>query len=404
MKHIKQATFVVLTVLCLFSALSIGSFAGTDENIETPPIPFDPSQSAVKLNYSYDDVTMTATVISYSGTGTKASIPSSVTKNSSRYAVTAIGENAFKDNKKISNVTIASGITSIGAGAFSGCSALTNVTIPDTVAEVGYQAFSGTKWYDAKSEGVVYIGKALYAVKGVSPETIFVSDGTISVTAFAFTDCATLRVITMPNSISKIGASAFANCTALEIGIIPSSVTQIGDGFANGATKLTVYGSSASTAETVCNAANIPFVSSSALILMKEPDKTEYIIGESFSVEGAVLYYINDEKLSNISIKNSMISGFSSKTIGEQTISVHYEGLSVEYSVTVVPIPKDLNQDGTFTEDDAIFLLYHVMFSGDADYELNQEADYNQDGSVTAADAVYLLYHLFFPETYHITA
>ncbi|MBO4416187.1 MAG: leucine-rich repeat protein [Lachnospiraceae bacterium] len=59
--------------------------------------------------------------------------------------MTAIGENACKDQKKLEKVTISKYVTQIGKGAFSGCNALKKVTIKGSgLTEVGKKAFSQT--------------------------------------------------------------------------------------------------------------------------------------------------------------------------------------------------------------------------------------------------------------------
>ena len=58
-------------------------------------------------------------------------------------SVTSIGNSAFEDCSRLTNLTIPNSITRIGYGAFSGCTSLTSITIPDSVTSIGYGAFSG---------------------------------------------------------------------------------------------------------------------------------------------------------------------------------------------------------------------------------------------------------------------
>ena len=89
------------------------------------------------------------------GKGISYSIPNSVTRISS-YAfcgcssltsitipnsVTSIGYCAFEDCSSLTSVTIPDGVTSIDSSTFSGCSSLTSVTIPDGVTIIGTYAF-----------------------------------------------------------------------------------------------------------------------------------------------------------------------------------------------------------------------------------------------------------------------
>ena len=73
-------------------------------------------------------------------------IPNKITYNGTTFKVTSIGANAFKNYKKLTKVTIGSGITSIGKQAFSGCKALKNIAIKTKkliVKTVGSKAFKG---------------------------------------------------------------------------------------------------------------------------------------------------------------------------------------------------------------------------------------------------------------------
>lgn len=71
--------------------------------------------------------------------------------------------------------------------------------------------------------------------------------------------------------------------------------------------------------------------------------------------------------------------------------------LTEDYATYVV---GDLNGNDTVDKNDAIYLLYSVLF-GDETYPLNQPCDYNSDGITDKNDAIYLLYHaLFGAESY----
>ena len=75
----------------------------------------------------------------------KVVIPPTITVNGVTYEVTSIAANAFKGNKKLTNVTIGNNIVSVGDKAFYKCTALKKITIPSGVSKIGKQAFSGCK-------------------------------------------------------------------------------------------------------------------------------------------------------------------------------------------------------------------------------------------------------------------
>ena len=76
-----------------------------------------------------------------------ATVPNSIKAGGITYKVTSIAPNAFKNNKKLTKVTIGKYITAIGTKAFYGCKKLKSITIKTTKltsAKVGSKAFKGT--------------------------------------------------------------------------------------------------------------------------------------------------------------------------------------------------------------------------------------------------------------------
>lgn len=74
----------------------------------------------------------------------KAVIPQKVKINGHTLKVTAVGNKAFKNLKKLTNVTIGSNIKKIGVGSFSGCAGLKKITVKSyKLKTVGKKAFSG---------------------------------------------------------------------------------------------------------------------------------------------------------------------------------------------------------------------------------------------------------------------
>lgn len=80
-------------------------------------------------------------------------VPDSVIVNGIRYTVTAIGNNAFKNNKKVKQIVIGKNVTKIGKKAFYGCKNLKKITIKSTKLkkkDIGAKAFkkAGKKNYN----------------------------------------------------------------------------------------------------------------------------------------------------------------------------------------------------------------------------------------------------------------
>ena len=71
-------------------------------------------------------------------------IPVTITIDGHIYKVTAIGDRAFKNNKKLKSVTIGKNIKKIGKEAFRNCTKLKKITIKSTVLKsVGKNAIKG---------------------------------------------------------------------------------------------------------------------------------------------------------------------------------------------------------------------------------------------------------------------
>lgn len=78
----------------------------------------------------------------------KVSIPATVKIEGITYKVTAIAKNAFKNNKKLTKITIGKNVSTIGKKAFYGCKKLKYITIKTTkltTKKVGSKAFTGIK-------------------------------------------------------------------------------------------------------------------------------------------------------------------------------------------------------------------------------------------------------------------
>lgn len=77
--------------------------------------------------------------------GGNVKIKSSVKVLGITYKITAIAANTFKNNKKITSVTVGNNVTSIGKSAFEKCAKLKSVTLSKNVESIGKNAFKGCK-------------------------------------------------------------------------------------------------------------------------------------------------------------------------------------------------------------------------------------------------------------------
>ena len=145
-------------------------------------------------------------------------------------SVTSIGDEAFYECKELSAINIPNSVTSIGDKAFYECKKLTAINISNSLSYIGDYAFYSTQWYDAQSDGLIYLGKCAYSYKGTMPlnTSIRIKEGTTCLSGGVFSSCKGLVSVEIPNSVTSIGKYAFSNCSSLTSVTIPNSVTEIG--------------------------------------------------------------------------------------------------------------------------------------------------------------------------------
>lgn len=159
-------------------------------------------------------------------------IPREVTDADGKvYIVTAIGKNAFDNNRihievripdtvteiknqaffntaLIGTLELPPGLTSIGDRAFMDCNTLTGpLVIPDTVTEIGNSAFYRCQGFDSLT---------------LPPGLNQISDGT-----FAY--CTNLTgTLSLPSGVTRIGEQAFYGCPGLTGAFLDKNITSIG--------------------------------------------------------------------------------------------------------------------------------------------------------------------------------
>ena len=195
--------------------------------------------------------------------------------------ITTIGENSFRDEKKITTVNIAASVTNIGDSAFYYCENLENVYFGDnsSLASIGKYAFEdcfklanikfeqlsnlktiGNNAFRCDNlsyvdfpENVTYIGEQAFAdnlslvsvIFGELNDNLIIGDSAfydlpikslvlpsnlISIGKYAFSFCSKLETVAFDENskLTVIGDDAFYSCYNLGRVYIPASVTEIG--------------------------------------------------------------------------------------------------------------------------------------------------------------------------------
>lgn len=119
--------------------------------------------------------------------------------------------------KQLTHLAIGDSISFISDNMFSHCASLSDISFSNSIERISADAFDGTAWFSKQPDGLVYAGLVAYKYKGLMSdgETVYLKDGTISISPMAFNNCSGLVEVTIPKTIKYIGYSAFLNCNSL---------------------------------------------------------------------------------------------------------------------------------------------------------------------------------------------
>lgn len=112
-----------------------------------------------------------------------------------------------------------------------------------------------------------------------------------------------------------------------------------------------------------------------SISILTRPRKLDYEIGEKLDTTGGMIYvhYDNGTKSAHY-ITESMVSGFSSKTLGTKTVKVSYDGFTDYFFVEIVESTGDKNNSGS-TATGGTSSGSHTSSSGSSEAVAKQETD-----------------------------
>lgn len=178
--------------------------------------------------------------------------------------VTSIGEQAFRNCRKMTSVTLPESLTKVGAGAFYNCTALTTINFPSGLTAIPDEAFlgAGLKTLELPST-ITSIGAKAFSIcpslasvtvpgsvtsmgSGVFMNCYKLTSATLGegigfITESMFSGCSLLADVTIPQSVAVIENSAFAGCSAIKEVHLPEWLEKIGDNAFNGVNLTGVY-------------------------------------------------------------------------------------------------------------------------------------------------------------------
>jgi len=244
----------ILSIICILT-LCLGL-------LPAGALAVDPHVSLNALSYNVgENNTLTITDCSEGARG-DLDIPETI----DGYTVTAIGAEAFRNCRQITNINMPNTVTAIESRAFMECDSLAEMVIPDSVTKLGdsicrycdnlqrvvvgrgaakvaeYDFASCPKLNDVNlSDGLIEIGPYAF-MESTSLEEVVIPDSVTSLDRGAFERCSKLKTATVGGGIKTLPRSTFDYCSALETIIIREGVQRIEKFLNYGSSKLkTLY-------------------------------------------------------------------------------------------------------------------------------------------------------------------
>lgn len=314
------------------------------------------NSASAKWNYKVESDGK-ITLLKYIGTATTVKVPDTITLDSRKFNVKAIGnsafagtkvkkvsisdkymksigKNAFKNCKSLQEVRLGTGITSIGEGAFYGCSALKTIVFPDGLKVIEAELMKGCSGLS----GEIYLPKSLTTIR-----------------KNAFEGCTKISEIMIFTFLSSVESNAFKNCNSLKkVYFSGAKVRWNGIKFAAGNEKIT-------GAQIICNAGggNTAYEVTDITTEMLLRQYPEYLKNEGYSK------ILNDLQNDCFSI----MSGHTSGSFGDEW----WAALKSEMQQGHAALIKAVLEDPKFTEEKVYRSLALELVVDTAEYSIDED-------------------------------
>lgn len=314
------------------------------------------NSASAKWNYKVESDGK-ITLLKYIGTATTVKVPDTITLDSRKFNVKAIGnsafagtkvkkvsisdkymksigKNAFKNCTSLQEVRLGTGITFIGAGAFYGCSALKTIAFPDGLKVIEAELMKGCSGLS----GEIYLPKSLTTIR-----------------KNAFEGCTKISEIMIFTFLSSVESNAFKNCNSLKkVYFSGAKVRWNGIKFAAGNEKIT-------GAQIICNAGggNTAYEVTDITTEMLLRQYPEYLKNEGYSK------ILNDLQNDCFSI----MSGHTSGTFSDEW----WAALKSEMQQGHAALIKAVLEDPKFTEEKVNRSLALELVVDTAEYSIDED-------------------------------
>ena len=366
-----------------------------------------PSFALSYNGFSYEIQNEKVVITGYNGAETKLTIPAQIDSKS----VIKIENNAFKDNKNFTSVTISEGIEDVGESAFENCTSLAIITLPKTVTHIGKNAIFNTAYYNNKDNWklkrveedtdlsigsgtqetipwedilaptleYLYLGTALIECEYSGFYRI--KQGTTVVADYAFQKSTGAQRIEFPQSLIAIGKHAFDGCVSLENFDIPENA----DIDATSLCNTGFYNNSKNWENNTLYLGTRLISANGEEIIIK--DGTTQIVSSAVNCENVVIPKSVTEICENalLNTENTTIFGYADTCAEAYAIENNIKFIDLESF-----IKGDVNFNGELDAEDYKIICDISTLQQTPSFTVALAGDMNEDGAIDGLDVIIL--------------
>lgn len=143
---------------------------------------------------------------------------------------TDLGSYAFRDCKSLKHA-ILKDMDSIGQSVFAGCVNLSDIEGSQALTDISESAFAGCKGLTefVFGERLLTIGEGAFSSSALVSADLSSCTALKRLGSWAFSNCSSLKSVTLPEGLASIGEGAFFDCTALSDLTLPESTEEFAD-------------------------------------------------------------------------------------------------------------------------------------------------------------------------------
>ncbi len=166
---------------------------------------------------------------------------------------------------------------------------------------------------------------------------VYIPDSVVSIENSAFKNCQQMNAVYLGSSVETIGDNAFENCDDLRFVDIPDSVNTMGENSFAGVDNLLVTGSNEELLGNITSdnvTTQTRDLTATSLKIIQSATKTEMEMQEELDTTGLVIRITYTDG-STQDVTEGFYADIYNRVVGENIVSVSYEGITVTYPVTI---------------------------------------------------------------------